>query len=87
MENLLELDLSCNQITSVPNSIKRLTKLTHLNLESNKLEMLPVSSVCYLILFYFIYLIYFIFIYLFFFYFTLLYLFVLSFLFYIYSFI
>ena len=39
------LDLSFNQIESLPNDLERLSSLNHLNLSNNSLEVLP-SSIC-----------------------------------------
>lgn len=41
MTNLSELDLSCHELTSVPESITRLTNLSGLYLGYNKLTSLP----------------------------------------------
>lgn len=39
--NITSLDLSCNDITYIPSSIKNLQKLKYLNLENNKISQLP----------------------------------------------
>ncbi|CAG7835710.1 unnamed protein product [Allacma fusca] len=43
LQLLLVLDLSCNQLTFLPNDIDHLVNLTHLNLFLNKLRCLPPS--------------------------------------------
>ena len=41
LENLIELDLSFNELTYLPSSLGRLTKLKKLNLSGNKIRSLP----------------------------------------------
>ena len=45
LAKLKYLDLSFNQIGSLPNDLERLSSLNHLNLSNNSLEVLP-SSIC-----------------------------------------